>query len=123
MMSGFSVPAHIAGESVDGETIVIDFLTGAYHTLEGRSAEVWALLHDVGHAAPDDEQVRVLEAMVEAGLVTAEAPPATEGTALNGEHADPAAFGITSYTDMAQLLLADPVHEVDDRGWPILRKP
>jgi hypothetical protein len=26
------------------------------------------------------------------------------------------------YTDMQELLLIDPIHDVDDYGWPIIKK-
>lgn len=29
-----------------------------------------------------------------------------------------ARLALTKYTDMQELLLLDPVHEVDDEGWP-----
>ena len=118
MIMGFSVPAHVAGETVDGETIVIDFLSGAYHTLEGASASVWTALQSPQDTALDEGRLAVLSALVAAGLVEAQ-----DGALLGAPSADAASVGLTSYTDMVQLLVADPVHEVDERGWPILRKP
>jgi hypothetical protein len=29
---------------------------------------------------------------------------------------------VESYSDMQEMLLSDPVHDVDQRGWPILKE-
>jgi hypothetical protein len=49
-----------------------------------------------GRAIPDGEPV-----LVEAGAVVGFVPPV-----------------LNKYTDMQELLLLDPVHEVDEAGWP-----
>lgn len=54
------------------------------------------------------------------GLGTAEsdaprADPASSGPAARDTYSEP---GLHKYTDMQELLLLDPVHEVDESGWP-----
>lgn len=117
MFTGFHVPTHVAGETVDGETIVIDLVTGAYHTLEGVAARTWDELHGPAEVGTDPERLVALATFVASGLLETTRPDDLPAPV------DPEAIGLVSYTDMAQLLLADPVHDVDDRGWPILRQP
>ena len=47
---------------------------------------------------------------------TAEAPKALP--VLNGERGAYVSPGVDKYTDMQELILLDPVHEVDAIGWP-----
>jgi hypothetical protein len=116
MISGIQIPSHVAGETVDGETIVINLLTGAYHSLQGETARVWEALssRELVHHDPSIEQI--ISNLRAAGIIEL-----TEERSLTPPSDDPSAHGLTSYSDMAQLLLADPIHEVDDRGWPKLR--
>ena len=102
---------------MEGETIVIDLLTGAYHTLEGASADAWLGLTGAEAITVDARRLTVLSTLVAAGLVVATDPDSLPPPA------EAETVGLTSYFDMAELLLADPVHDVDERGWPILRRP
>ena len=116
MISGAKIPAHIAGETVDGETIVINLLTGAYHSVRGEAARVWELIGSSGAHEVDQRADQVLADFHAAGIIEW-----SGSRPLPAASADPSNVGLTSYTDMAQLLLADPIHEVDETGWPKLR--
>lgn len=117
MISGAKVPAHVAGETVDGETIVINLLTGAYHSVRGEAATVWA---SIGAPSAHESSERIDQVLADfraAGIIEW-----TGSRDLPSPSADASPIGLTSYTDMAQLLLADPIHEVDEAGWPKLRE-
>ena len=122
----------VVHETIDGEVILIQLETGFYYTLDGAGAEIWEML--VGGRDPatiacalsesngDDAAATratvnglVRELCSESLLV---GDPPVNGVAPAG-----AASGLTppvlrKYTDMEDFLLVDPVHEVDDRGWP-----
>lgn len=115
MIDEISVPKHVAAETVDEETIIINFATGAYHTLEGAAADLWARIVSTAPTALSESDKLILSVFVEAGV--AEVSPTVQ---LPTQAPDAIAVGLKSYTDMSALLLADPIHEVDSQGWPKL---
>lgn len=132
----------VISEVIDGETIVLNFESGHYYSFNASASEIWqhvsagtpvAAVADsvarrfaVDPAAIRDEVedfVRRLEderlvRRAPEGTVAAPAgvPAAASDPALT--FASPA---FEKFTDMAELLLLDPIHEVGDTGWP--RKP
>lgn len=111
---------HVVGEVFDGEAIIIDTITGAYYSLPDGTAQIWSALAggantytaigSVSALAPD-LLVAVLAELVEAGLVVTAAtmPP----------HSDGAVRFLSKYSDMEELLLLDPIHDVAPAGWPV----
>jgi Coenzyme PQQ synthesis protein D (PqqD) len=127
-------------ETIEGEVIVIDLSTGSYYSLQSSGAEIW---HALERGLPEDEiadavAVRydgapaeitaavadLLHELREEGLIEssngAEAPPVeTSPPPQDGrprERFEPPV--LEKHTDMQDLILLDPVHEVDARGWP-----
>jgi hypothetical protein len=113
--------SRVISEIVDGEAIIIDSLTGAYFTLDPLGTELWSLLSTGPQttesllSAAGEQVGRAASALIElheAGLVDADGPlPAASrgGTPV-----------LTKYSDMEELLLLDPIHDVDEAGWPVL---
>lgn len=99
-------------DAMDGETIAINALNGSYYTFDEVTGDVWsAILSDVP-AVPSEQVMDALAALVVEGLVSG-----PEGVQRSSDRPV-----FVKYTDMEELLLADPIHEVDDRGWPLLRR-
>jgi hypothetical protein len=131
----------VISEVLDGEAIIVNLETGAYYSLEGAGAEVWtaaesgATLETViarvaaGFSSEPTEiaagVTALVEELIDEGLLVADGAP-EDSTEL----APPAAAAtqtdlppfvrpvLQKYTDMADLLLLDPIHEVDEQGWP-----
>lgn len=138
-MSGYTLAGpDIAHERVDDEVIAINLATGAYFSLVGAAADAWDLLvagTDLDAVAlavaprygVDPSTVRAdldafVAALVADGLVAeggAAAPAAVELPAV-AEGAAYAAPTLDKYDDMEELLLLDPIHEVDPSGWPVV---
>jgi hypothetical protein len=123
-----------AAEEVDGEVIAINLSTGAYYSLVGWSAWVWQCLVEgastdrigselerASGSAPTVELEDFVEQLLAERLivdateantdatVTLPDPPALEFRELTFER----------HTDMADLILLDPVHDVEaSEGWP-----
>jgi hypothetical protein len=126
-------------ESIDGEVIVIDLGTGSYYSLKDSGAAVWDALDRTGGATERD-LVHALEARYEGSREQFEAGVQyllnvlrDEGLVVEAETAGlPAAIleeaagtrvafetpRLEKFTDMQDLVLLDPVHEVDATGWP-----
>lgn len=130
----FNAPRMIH-ETIDKETVVIDTETGIYYSITGsgyliiQALDRGASLTDLATqlaAAFDLEPVAlrtqvaefVVQLLAEEMIVlSADAPGATASfTLTEGEiYAPPV---LEKFTDMHDLLLMDPIHEVSDMGWP-----
>jgi hypothetical protein len=121
-MTTLTIPTtRVISEVLDGEAIIIDSLSGAYFTLDTDGTVVWEKLQ-AGATS--------LDSLVEAtGLAAGRVSDAVAELAAAGlleiAGAAPAAGGdspsvLTKYTDMEELLLLDPIHDVDPAGWPVL---
>jgi hypothetical protein len=132
----------VVQETIEGEVVAVDLEQGTYFSLRGVAAEIWAPVVG-GQSAADvagalarryaSDPGVILAAvtaftadLVHEGLVVATDEPTIAIPGLvEPEPADAAAARATfcapkldKYTDMAELLLIDPIHEVDERGWP-----
>ena len=108
--------SHVVSDSFDGDRVVIDIQTGAYYMLTPEAAVLWSEASDVGEVVGDSDRLSVLMRLLEEGLLEAQESPV-------GVEPAPAELAFTRYTDMSDLLLLDPIHEVDEQGWPALRQP
>jgi hypothetical protein len=130
----FNAPRMIH-ETIDKETVVIDTETGVYFSITGsgylivqaldqgaRVADLVARLAAVFSLEPVVLHSQVTEfvaqLLVEEMIVAdTNAPGATTDFALTaGEAYAPPV--LEKFTDMHDLLLMDPIHEVSDAGWP-----
>ena len=133
----------VVSEIIDGEAIIIDLLSGNYYTLGDVGAEIWASIQDdvpigniVARLATKYEAeyeairlsvMRLLDELTAEALITSDGIAATDKmhvdkfsrTSSSGKppFVDPV---LHKYTDMQELLLVDPIHEVDASGWPKL---
>jgi hypothetical protein len=116
MQVTFTANSHIVSDRLQDDVIVIDVVSGAYYALTDAGSRAWTRAVGVGplDIDPDDAALGLLAAFETEGLVTGD--PARSGSPV----ADPSE-AFTKYVDLADLLLADPIHEVDPSGWPELR--
>ena len=127
----------VVHETLDGEVILIQIESGLYYSLTGSGADIWALLHQ-GHTV--DEVVGGLAPGFDADAATirsgvSELVERLRGESLIAPHeggeagaaevspngAAPREFVppvLERFDDMQDFLLVDPIHEVDDTGWP-----
>ena len=131
---------HVIHETIDGEVIVINLASGNYYSVKGAGADVWDVIESSPGAdknaiaavvaarfgrAGDDVASEIgdfLEALQREELVAATENGAVVSVqATNGAGHDAKAFEpplLEKYTDMQDLVLLDPVHEVGATGWP-----
>jgi hypothetical protein len=132
----------VISEVIDGETIALNFESGHYYSFNRTASEIWLRICAglpvataaecvVQRFAGDPAAIRAevaafVRRLEDEQLIRrtpeAVAPPAT--TAAEAPSDPVATFSspdFEKFTDMEELLLLDPIHEVGDSGWP--RKP
>lgn len=123
-------------EAFDAEVLAINLRNGNYYSLRETAIPIWLLtvrglsIEEIGkklsHSCQEDQATVTLSVgdfiqklATEALLVALDSPPTIESeepeVSLPTSFIDPI---LDSYTDMQQLLLMDPIHEVDTTGWP-----
>jgi hypothetical protein len=127
-------------ERFDDETIFLNLDAGNYYTLDSTAALIWDLLcipvcideAILRLVAESDADARAIEnsvrhfvaRMLEEGLIRpTNTPPDNPISPLTvtiptGRFAEPV---LTKYSDMQDMLLVDPVHDVEPAGWPNAR--
>lgn len=128
----------VINETIEGETVMINLASGNYYTLDEVGGEIWNLVADEAHvstivddiaaryAVPreevDPEVQRLLRELQNEALIVATDGEGASAAAAEPRPANPASKFqppvLAKYTDMQDLVLLDPVHEVDERGWP-----
>ncbi|TAK11406.1 MAG: PqqD family protein [Anaerolineae bacterium] len=128
----------VVSENFDDEAIVIHMDTGVYYSLRGSAGVVWQLLEKgatlpvlaekVGGAFGQElENVKsalekfLADLKTEALIRETDEEPgaAHEPVSATVEYAPPM---LVKYEDLQDLLLLDPIHEVDEKeGWPKAR--
>jgi hypothetical protein len=119
----------VVHETLEGETVVIDTLSGLYYTAVGNAAQLWQALAEGADpamlaaacaeagcsadafAAFRDDLIASELLVPRAGGSVAVAPPALD--------AAPTPPALTRHDDLQDLIELDPIHEVDTaQGWP-----
>ncbi len=124
---------HVAAEEFDGEFVLINFARGTYFSLRNAAVDVWqqfengatreavgdriAARFSVSGDAVQAELERCIGTLIEEELIC-EADAAGPGVETWSSQAYEAPV-VEVYSDLQDLIILDPVHEVDDAmGWP-----
>jgi len=133
---------NIIHETIDDEVVIVDLEKGFYYSLRGTAAQIWMkLIAGVKEA----EIINFLSSQYKTNLLQIEPPvkdfiqqlvaeniisqtstesienipggfkPSHNPSPEQGEFSPPI---MEKFTDMSELLLLDPIHEVDETGWP-----
>jgi hypothetical protein len=128
----------VISETIDGEAVILDLRSGAYYSTRATGAEIWtwleagasieAIIAHLSEAFPGEAQVvgeaaeTFIGEMIGHRLLVPD-PTASPPSARLEAPAEPFATPVLErYTDMDDLLMLDPIHDVDLAGWPT-RKP
>src|ERR1700752_3552331 len=130
----------VTHETIDGEAVIINLDSGNYYSLVEVGSFIWGLvekgasaneLQNVilqsyhGDAQDIDRGVQELLAQLQQENLIVPVDGAGEAfdpaqVPSNNSHEKPS-FNppmLHKYSDMQELLLLDPIHDVDDAGWP-----
>lgn len=113
----------VSHECIDGEVVIINMETGTYYSLTGFAAALWesivagatreSLLASID-ADAQHEVHAFLDELIAEGLLEDVAPPQIRASEFS-VYSTPR---VEKFTDLQELLMLDPIHEVDAAGWP-----
>lgn len=131
----------VTHETIDGEAVIINLDSGNYYSLVEAGSFIWGLV-EKGASASEVQNVilqtyhgdaqdidrgvqELLAQLQQENLIVPveaaeEALDVTQAAPANNNHGKPS-FNppvLHRYSDMQELLLLDPIHDVDDTGWP-----
>lgn len=130
-------------ETIDGETVIVNLDSGNYYSLDTVGADIWDaigkgiavdyIIEDIssrynGKQEEIDSTIRqFIDDLLQEALIS---QLKADDAGSNEVHNHPVkntpsdtlpdfkAPSLQKYSDMQDLLLLDPIHEVDDTGWP-----
>jgi len=137
---------HVVHETIDGETILMDLRTGNYYSIEWPGTFIWEYISEEGAAETLISELSKIEGkkineiqeaiqsflnkLVEEDLLSVsengqhekiDLPDEVKAELrkLVSEYKEPE---FNKYSDMQDMLLLDPIHDVDEKGWPEPKK-
>lgn len=133
----------VSHETIDGETVIINLDSGIYYSMDGVGAEIWSFIesgssisdivelienrYDGDRVDIENSIKKLISDMQKEGLIVPniEDDPASSevknAQVEYGQGEEKSIFKapiLNKYSDMQDLLLLDPIHEVDETGWP-----
>jgi hypothetical protein len=129
----------VISETVGGETIIVNLASGHYFNLQGTAVDIWEGITQgetsnaivarlASRYAGADGEIEEAVATLLADLAAAELVVPEDDNGGGGAAVEVIQDGselppftpptFATHTDMQDIILLDPVHEVDARGWP-----
>ena len=135
---------NVVHEAFDDELVVVNLDRGYYYSLGQSGADVWRLVEEgvsvdevvqwmiARYDAPGEEIEQAVHKLIgelqQEELIVQESQrepvagdPQPREVASSGTKLAFQAPVLQRYSDMQELLLLDPIHEVDETGWPNAR--
>jgi hypothetical protein len=134
---------NVLQETIDGEVVIVNLDNGNYYSLSNVGAEIWGLIesgaavaevvdstmrrYDGDHIDVEDAVNQLVDQLQQEALIVPDGAKEPEGIkgldrqVETGADTKKLRFEVPTlhtYTDMQDLLLLDPIHEVDEMGWP-----
>jgi len=131
---------NVVHETIDGETILLDLNTGNYFSLDGSGVVIWEFIHQTGDwkkaisiMAGENKAIHVnivetvtafVESLIEERLLVQSELSIEPANLREIEQQlktvakDFIPPKVNKYSDMQDLLLLDPIHDVNEDGWP-----
>ena len=140
-MTNFRVNSpNVLHEIIDGEAVLVNLESGSYYSIDKVGAMIWESIENGislnqiiesiasqydGNFNDIEKGVQELFAQLQQEqLIVPGEPPQSNGqnpsvnSEVNGSMPPFEPPVLHKYTDMEDLLLLDPIHDVDESGWP-----
>jgi len=103
----------IISDTIDDLVIVIHINSGAYYSLTKTSSAIWAKI-EANESDFEAIEMKYIKGFVDEKILIVQE---SLDTIVPIEFSELA----TKYTDMEELFLGDPIHGVDEQGWPAIK--
>jgi hypothetical protein len=134
---------NVVGEEFEGEVVVVNLESGCYFSLMGSAKDIWKILSH-GSASTESildtladildcsgietdaivvpflDELKRLELLVPTDSSESEKSkaPKPQADVIRPRFEMPR---VETFTDLQDILLLDPIHDVDEAGWPIVK--
>jgi hypothetical protein len=142
MIRSFQLKPSTIHERFGDEIVIINLDSGAYYSAQGMASIIWGAIVEGASEANVRRRIeaefsgnsdeisyaiaKFLDQLVEESLADAHYVVDSEGEQAGVVIGAPEKVFtvplLQKYTDMEEMLLLDPIHEVDEQGWPSARK-
>jgi len=136
----------VVHDTIDNEVVIVEFDSGNYYSLDKAGADIWNLINsgasvneiieeltklykgnreeiEIGVQQLTDElqKEKLIVSERSDTLESNQRPVIQQKDRLKTEKPGFKTPNLHKYTDMQELLLLDPIHEVDEKGWPSVK--
>ena len=125
---------NVVAEDFNGQIVILNLANGHYYSLQGIASQIWMLLID-GHTPGDilasierkrremvEESSQFIRRLLELNLIVANAEDVSCSLPIDATWLSESPQ-IEVFDDLAELIFADPIHDVDEQaGWPKRRQ-
>lgn len=144
MAENFKVnSSKVVCEVIDGEVVIVNLQQGDYYSLLNSGADIWRGIergmsrieiieelvqrYDASRETIEKAVDALIEELRQEEIIIVEGSNSSESVNLLNNSTPPEANSeklsfeppsLGKYTDMEELLALDPIHEVDEMGWP-----
>jgi hypothetical protein len=124
----------VSSELIGKEVVAIHLPTGLYYSIENVAAAIWTRIeggfsyeqivgelttaYDVDAAKAKPEATAFLADLLKEKLIVEAEGGKAAATSSSGEKQPYITPVLEKFPDLQDLLMIDPIHEVDERGWP-----
>jgi hypothetical protein len=128
---------NVVAEHFGAETVIVNLETGVYYNLRGTAHDVWTMVVDSGFSTEDAVRAMHANHMTDAATIGRDVDEfidsllrenlitRSDGRVATDRPSDPADAQaewvrpvLEIFSDLKDILLLDPVHDVDEHGWP-----
>jgi hypothetical protein len=132
---------NIIHETIDDEVVIVDLEKGFYYSLRHTAAQIWQNIitgfseadiisnlskqYDIDQAQIEDPIKKLIHQLEVENIIVripsdsiSDKPDKIEFNSIKATGEKFSNPVIEKFTDMSELLLLDPIHEVDETGWP-----
>lgn len=134
---------NVVSEVFEQEVVVVNLESGCYFSLMGSAPTIWMVLergairidqlietliqaYDCNNEECRSEIAGFLNQLLEQQLIVPADPEEAGNTTNSPSTAERTLFQppvLEVFTDLQDILLLDPIHDVDDAGWPVAAPP
>ena len=134
---------NVVGEEFEGEVVAVNLESGVYFSLVGSGADIWKRLtlgaadvdtlvatltrtYDCSGVEVRGDVAQFLAELADRDLIVAQDAPPAAAVSDTVDLTDPRPYEaprVEAFNDLQDILLLDPIHDVDEAGWPVAAPP